>query len=257
VGHDHEGRRVSRRRLITGVGSLGLGGLFTAGAHATSGPDPYAGADALFAKARTCRLTPSTKQGPYYFETETLRSDIREDRQGVRLRLAIKLQDGETCSPLDDAVVEIWHCDAGGLYSGAETESREVLSKGGKVQVRPGTTFTDLKPSDRSRYLRGAQVTDSDGIVRFTTIWPGWYPGRTVHIHVMVVVGGTRALCTELMFDEAFNREVLARPPYRGHQTPRDTFNGNDPIYQDGMLAHVTRDGDGYLAAIVMSADPG
>jgi hypothetical protein len=120
VGHDHEGRRVSRRRLITGVGSLGLGGLFTAGAHATSGPDPYAGADALFAKARTCRLTPSTKQGPYYFETETLRSDIREDRQGVRLRLAIKLRDGETCSPLDDAVVEIWHCDAGGLYSGAE-----------------------------------------------------------------------------------------------------------------------------------------
>ncbi|AQZ65519.1 putative dioxygenase [[Actinomadura] parvosata subsp. kistnae] len=264
MGHDHEGRRVSRRKLITGIGSIGLGGLLTAGdpgvqatvADAFSDPDTYAKADALFAEARTCRMTSSTKQGPYYFETEALRSDIREDREGVRLRLALKVQDGGNCRPLDNAVVEIWHCDAAGIYSGAETQSREVLSKGGKVKVRPGTKFTDLKPSDGRRYLRGAQVTDPDGIVRFTTIWPGWYPGRTVHIHVMVVVNGDRALCTELMFDEALNRRVLALPPYQGHEQPRDTFNGNDPIYKEGMLTHVTTDGDGYLGVIVLSAGP-
>ncbi|MEV0822919.1 hypothetical protein [Nonomuraea rubra] len=259
MGHDHEGRRVSRRRMITGIGSLGLGGLFTAGAHATSEPDTYAKADALFAEARTCTLTPSAQQGPYYFETRALRSDIREDRAGARLRLAIKVQDGDTCRPLPGSVVEIWHCDAAGLYSGAEAESREALSGGdddGKTTISAGEKFTDMRPSDGRRYLRGAQVAGPDGVVRFTTIWPGWYPGRTVHIHVMVVVGGNRALCTELMFDEAYNRKVLALPPYRGHEQPRDTFNGNDPIHEDGMLTHVTEDGDGFLAVIVLSADP-
>ncbi|TYB66093.1 protocatechuate dioxygenase [Nonomuraea sp. PA05] len=256
MGHDHEGRRVSRRRMITGVGSLGLGGLFTAGAHATSEPDTYAKADALFAEARTCSLAPSAQQGPYYFETRALRSDLREDREGVRLRLAIKVQDGRTCRPLPGSVVEIWHCDAAGLYSGAEAESRDALSSGGKISISAGEKFTDMRPSDRRRYLRGAQVADGDGIVRFTTVWPGWYPGRTVHVHVMVVVGGDRALCTELMFDEAYNRKVLALPPYQGHDQPRDTFNGNDPIYKEGMLTQVTADGDGYLAVIVLSAGP-
>ncbi|MGW4801957.1 hypothetical protein [Nonomuraea sp. MG754425] len=254
MAHDHEDRRVSRRRMITGIGSIGLGGLFTAGAHAAADPDTLAKADALFAKARTCDLTPSTKQGPYYFATEAFRSDIREDRAGVRLRLALKVQDSRSCRPLPGAVVEIWHCDAAGLYSGAETESREVLSSGDKVQIRAGTQFTDLKPTDRKRYLRGAQTSDADGIVRFTTIWPGWYPGRTVHVHVLVVVDGSRALCTELMFDEKYNREVLAKPQYQGHEQPRDTFNHNDPIHESGMLAHVTEDGDGYLAVVVLAA---
>ncbi|UBU15872.1 peptidase associated/transthyretin-like domain-containing protein [Nonomuraea gerenzanensis] len=256
MGHDREDRRVSRRRMITGIGSLGFGGLFTAGAQATSEPDTYAKADALFAKARTCTLAPSTQQGPYYFETRALRSDLREDRQGVRLRLAIKVQDGQTCRPLPRSVVEIWHCDAAGLYSGAEAESRDALSGKDTGKIEPGEKFADMRPSDRRRYLRGTQVADADGIVRFTTVWPGWYPGRTVHIHVMVVVDGTRALCTELMFDEALNRKVLALPPYQGHEKPRDTFNGNDPIFKDGMLAHVTQDGDGYLAVIVLSAGP-
>ncbi|MGR6922320.1 dioxygenase family protein [[Actinomadura] parvosata] len=264
MDHDHEGRQVSRRKLITGIGSLGLGGLLTAGepglqatiAGTVSDPDTYAKADALFARARTCSLAPSAQQGPYYFETRALRSDLREDRAGVRLRLAVKVQDGGTCRPLPGSVVEIWHCDAAGLYSGAETESREALSGGDKIKIDPGEKFTDMRPSDGRRYLRGAQVADADGIVRFTTIWPGWYPGRTVHIHVMVVVHGSRALCTEVMFDEAINRRVLALPPYQGHAKPRDTFNGNDPIFKERMLAHVTPDGDGYLAVIVLSAGP-
>jgi protocatechuate 3,4-dioxygenase beta subunit len=339
MGHDHQDRQVSRRRLITGIGSLGLGGLLTAGdpraagtvadssaagtvtgsttarsgdgpaartgtgsgagsatgtgsgagsatgtgsgagsatgtgSGAASGatsavgpaagsagsafdPDTHAKAQALLSKAQMCKLTPGTKQGPYYFETGSVRSDLREDRQGVRLRLALKVQDGATCRPLPGAAVEVWHCDASGLYSGAERQSRLVLTGGDKVRVRPGTVFTDMTPSDGRRYLRGVQLTDRDGIVRFTTIWPGWYPGRTVHVHVMVVVGDHRALCTEIMFDEKLNRKVLATPPYRaGHKRPRDTFNGNDPIFRDDMLAYVVEDGDGYLAAAVLATD--
>ncbi|MFC5823787.1 hypothetical protein [Nonomuraea insulae] len=256
MGHDHEGR-VSRRGLITGIGSLSLGGLFTVGADATSDPDTYAKATALFARAQTCRLTPSTMQGPYYFETGTIRSDLREDRKGVRLRLALKVQDGATCRPLPGAVVEIWHCDAAGLYSGAETESLSVLGDSSQVKIDAGKKFTDMKPSDRKRYLRGVQIADSGGIVRFTTIWPGWYPGRTVHIHAMVVVDDKRALCTELMFPEKVNGRVLAAAPYLEHEKKRDTYNGNDPMYKDDMMTHVTQDGDGYLAVIVLATDQG
>ncbi|MEV4802076.1 hypothetical protein AB0K18_18845 [Nonomuraea sp. NPDC049421] len=266
MAHDHQDRRVSRRRLITGIGSLGLGGLLTAGDPRAAGTladvpasafdsDTHAKAQALLSSAQTCKLTPSTKQGPYYFETGSVRSDLREDRQGVRLRLALKVQDGGTCRPLPGAAVEVWHCDAGGLYSGAETQSRDVLTGGDKVRVRPGTVFTDLTPSDRRRYLRGVQLADRDGIVRFTTIWPGWYPGRTVHVHVMVMVEDQRALCTEIMFDEKLNSQVLATPAYLGHQQPRDTFNTNDPIFRDDMLAHVIKDGPGYLAATVLATD--
>jgi protocatechuate 3,4-dioxygenase beta subunit len=112
----------------------------------------------------------------------------------------------------------------------------------------------DLTPVDDKRYLRGAQVTGADGIVEFTTIWPGWYRGRTVHIHAMVHVGNARVLTTQMMFDEALNTKVYAGAPYSEH-TGRDTFNDGDNIYQDSMLMKVTEDGDGYLGVIVFAAD--
>ena len=105
---------------------------------------------------------------------------------------------------------------------------------------------TDLTPTDDKRYLRGAQVTNSDGIVEFTTIWPGWYRGRTVHIHAMVHFSNARVLTTQMMFDEALNTKVFAKSPYAAH-TGRDTFNDSDNIYKDSMLLKVTEEGDGYL----------
>ncbi|MEU6715610.1 intradiol ring-cleavage dioxygenase [Nonomuraea sp. NPDC046802] len=253
MGHDHKGQRVSRRVLIAGIGSLGLGGLVTA-----SGPRAGA-ADSLFAGPDTCRLTPSATKGPFYFDSDKIRSDIREDRLGVRLRLAIKVQDSETCKPMPGAVVEIWHCDAAGLYSGAEAASKGGLLLGklptadtaGKLDM---ADIADMKPTDAERYLRGAQVTDSDGVVMFTTIWPGWYPGRTVHIHVMVHLGDERVLSTQLMFDDTINAKVLATPPYQRLGT-RDTFNAGDPDYREGMLVRVAEDDGGYLGTVVLSAD--
>ncbi|SEF23620.1 Dioxygenase [Amycolatopsis pretoriensis] len=272
--HDHEGQRVSRRRLLAGVSSVGLGALVTACAGkspvTTSTGETVAlqavtDADltALFTGARTCTLTATTTQGPYYFDADKIRSDVREDKQGAKLRLALQVQDSETCKPIPHAVVEIWHCDAGGLYSGAEAAS----GGGGTPPTGPPPTGTpptggpppggdqDLEPTDDKRYLRGAQVTNQRGTVEFTTIWPGWYRGRTVHVHVMVHVGNEKTLTTQLMFDEALNTEVLATQPY-AQRTGRDTFNDNDSIYQPSMLLKVTKARDGYVGCIVLNADP-
>jgi protocatechuate 3,4-dioxygenase beta subunit len=252
VEHDHQEPRVSRRRLIGGIGSLGLGGLVTG-----CGPRGFAPEASLLSGARTCVLTPETTQGPYYFDAGKIRSDIREGRPGVRLGLAIKVEDGTTCKPLPDAVVDIWHCDASGIYSGAEKLSkrdhRDPPSAADISEVGGKGGMPDLRPADGTRYLRGAQVSGRDGVVRFTTIWPGWYPGRTVHIHVMVHVSDKRVLSTQLMFDEALNRKVMARPPYSEHRG-RDTYNGDDGIFREGMVMEVAEDGDGYLGAVILSA---
>jgi hypothetical protein len=112
----------------------------------------------------------------------------------------------------------------------------------------------DLRPTDDKRYLRGAQVTNADGVVQFTTVWPGWYRGRTVHIHAMVHVGDSRVLTTQMMFDEKLNDVVFAETPYRSH-TGRETTNANDGIFQPSMLMKVTPDGAGFQGAIVFSAD--
>ncbi|MEV8633026.1 intradiol ring-cleavage dioxygenase [Streptosporangium sp. NPDC051023] len=299
MGHDHEGQRVSRRTALAGIGAVGLGALLAAcggeagstskvttstGGTASITPQARtsAGTADLFAGANTCALTESTTQGPYYFDADKIRSDIREDRQGTLLKVAVKVQDSETCEPLSDAVVEIWHCDAEGLYSGAEAMSSGQGGPGGGTPPTgappsggpggpggptPGAMpsggpggggandgMGDLTPADDKRYLRGAQVTDSSGIVQFTTIWPGWYRGRTVHIHVMVHVGDARVLTTQLMFDESLNTKVFAAEPYSEH-TGRDTLNDNDTIYKPAMLMKVTESGDGYTGAIVLSAD--
>jgi protocatechuate 3,4-dioxygenase beta subunit len=256
--HDHEGQRVSRRKLIAGISSLGLGSLLAACAQdaapatsPTGAPSATTAKDltSLFDKAGTCTLTPATTAGPFYFDADRIRSDIREDRPGVRLRVAIKVQDSETCEPLPDAVVEIWHCDAAGSYSGTASPA-----SGGGSAGAPPEDSADLKPLDEERYLRGAQVTNADGIVEFTTIWPGWYQGRTIHIHAMVHFTDARVLTTQVMFDEALNTEVLARAPYTA-RPDRDTRNDDDGIYREDLLLKVTKDDDGYLGVIVFAAD--
>ena len=274
----HEGQRVSRRAIFAGISSIGLTSLLAAcgdkspvttstGETVTPQASTTADLTDLFAGSNTCTLTPSSTQGPYYFDADKIRSDIREDKQGKRLRVALKVQDSEKCAPLSNVVVEIWHCDAAGLYSGAESLSTgggqppsgqappsggQPPSAGENAGQEPGAS--DLTPTDDKRYLRGAQVTNADGIVEFTTIWPGWYRGRTVHIHAMVHVGSDRVLTTQLMFDEALNTTVFAAEPYVSH-TGRDTFNNNDNIFKDAMLMKTTAEDDGYLGVMVFSAD--
>lgn len=197
-------------------------------------------ARALLDDAVSCALTPETTEGRYFFDVDSIRSDIREDRDGITMHLAVRVQDGsDGCAPVQSAMVDIWHCDAEGLYSGYESASR------GRGAGQP----------DDETYLRGVQVTGADGVVEFTTIYPGCYRGRAVHVHVKVHLNQRTVLTSQLFFDEAFTDEVYAAEPYAS-AGPRDTRIDTGDMVYDQAEAHgepalltLRRSGDAVLAA--------
>ena len=244
--------QFNRRQALAAFGSVSLGALLAAcgrngdgdsgtdvattdGRTTTVAPRTNSGATAeLFDDTSSCALAAEQTEGPYYFDADSIRSDIREDREGTRLRLAVRVRDAGSCESLRNAVVDVWHCDAVGVYSGFE-----AASTGGG----PGGGRTD------ERYLRGAQVTNSDGIAEFVTIYPGAYRGRTVHIHAKVHVDNQTALTTQFYFDEDVTDRVHARAPYT-EGSIHDTRNADDGIFDQRLLLDLSRDGDGYVGAI-------
>lgn len=251
---------ISRRRALAAFGGVSLGALLAACERggddavtsadvstttgATSTVEPQTSSSAaladLFDDAASCTVTPEETEGPYYFDVDSIRSDIREDRDGTTLRLAVRIQDAEACTPLANAVVDVWHCDAGGLYSGFESASTGGAGGSG--------------PTDEETYLRGAQVTNADGIVEFVTIYPGWYRGRTVHIHGKVHLDSATALTTQFFFDKAVTEAVYAQDPYAAH-AGRDSFNDTDGIYDERLLLTLSEDGDGYLGLMTLGVE--
>lgn len=197
--------------------------------------------------AASCVLTPEQTEGPYYIAREKLRRNIREKRPGTPLALKLYVVDATTCRPIKRAAVDIWHCDAGGAYSGFEAASR-----GG-----PGGAGG---PTDTDTFLRGIQLTDVRGLARFATIYPGWYRGRTVHIHVKVHVGGDTVghvvHTGQLYFNDSLTSRVYGHAPYKSRAAARDTFNRTDGIYQQGgaqSMLSVHRDGKGgYVGTITL-----
>jgi protocatechuate 3,4-dioxygenase beta subunit len=169
-------------------------------------------------------------EGPYYLDGEAVRSDVTEGKPGTPLRLDLTVVDVDSCTPIPGASVEIWHADATGNYSGFGAASSN-------------TTF-----------LRGIQTADSSGKVTFRTIYPGWYQGRAVHIHVKAHKGGNEVHTTQLFFDEATSDAVFASSPYNAH-AGRRTTNAQDGIYRDGgaqATPKFTKDGDGYVATLTL-----
>ena len=146
-----------------------------------------------FDGAATCTQTAELTEGPFYFDVDQIRSDIREDREGAKLLLGVRVRDAAACEPLADAVVDLWHCDATGNYS-----------------------------AEGQTYLRGAQVTNKDGVAEFTTVYPGWYPGRTVHIHAKVHIDRQTVLTTQFSFDDGFSEKVFEGEPTPSHEGPHD-----------------------------------
>ncbi len=170
-------------------------------------------------------------QGPFYIPREKVRRDIREGERGVALALRLGVVASSTCKPIPGAAVDVWHADAGGNYSGFQTDG-----------------------SGSRTFLRGIQRTDAQGIARFETVYPGWYPGRAVHIHVKVHVGGRVVHTGQLFFDDALTDAVFARSPYDA-RGPRDVRNRDDAIFVQGggrPIMHVRRQGTGYLGTVTM-----
>ena len=236
---------------MAGAGSVGLGALLAAcGADdgggtttevATTGGSttivqPKSGNDltALFGEDSACTLTAQQTEGPYYFDASSIRTDITEDRAGVPLRLAMRVRASGSCEPLSNAVVDIWHCDAGGIYSGFESAS---AGAGGESE------------EGSQKFLRGAQVTDADGIVQFNTIFPGWYQGRTVHIHAKVHVDNETVLTTQVYFDDEVTDSVLGLEPYSS-RGERETTNSTDFLFDDSLVVSLDPEGEGYVGAI-------
>jgi protocatechuate 3,4-dioxygenase beta subunit len=235
--------RFSRRQALAGLGSVSLGALLAAcsgdddeptarvetSEGTTSTVEPKGSSSDLAARfddAATCTQTAEQTEGPFYFDVERVRSDIREDREGAILRLGVRVRDAAECEPISNAVVDIWHCDAAGAYSGFEGEDGET-------------------------YLRGAQVTNRDGIVEFTTIYPGWYPGRTVHIHAKVHLDRQTVLTTQFYFDDEFSTKVFEGDAYAS-ASGRDAFNDSDGIYDRSLELTLSDEGDGHLGLITL-----
>jgi protocatechuate 3,4-dioxygenase beta subunit len=169
-------------------------------------------------------------EGPYYIDGEAVRSDITEGKAGVPLRLDLTVVDADTCAAIPGASVEIWHADATGNYSGFGN-------------TRSNTTF-----------LRGIQTADDSGVVTFRTIYPGWYRGRAVHIHLKAHKGGNRVYTSQLFFDEDVSDAVFTSSPYNTGSGERTT-NSQDGIYRDGgaqATPAFTKDGDGYVGTLTL-----
>ena len=187
----------------------------------------------------SCVVKPQQTEGPYFVDEKLNRSDIRSDpsdnlvKQGVPLRLVFQVSriDGSSCAPLRGAIVDIWHCDAMGVYSDATDRSFNTVGK---------------------KFLRGYQVTDANGTVEFLTIYPGWYPGRTVHIHFKIRTPSASQqsyeFTSQLYFDDSLTDQIHAQPPYAA-KGQRSVKNDRDGIFQGGgeqLMLQLTKDAKGY-----------
>lgn len=182
-------------------------------------------AELLLPRPAECRLWPEQTEGPYHRDAPSERTDITEGRPGVRLRLGLRLLAAQAATPLAGVLVEVWHADHEGRYSGFPP-----------FQAQPGQVVTSksvprelVAPSET--FLRGAQRTDERGMCAFRTIYPGWYSSRTVHIHLRAHLGA-RTATTQLYFPDAVTDKVFAVLPYRARPR-RDTTNETDSIFTE------------------------
>lgn len=240
MDHDDDriGRIYSRREA---VGLFGAAGITLVGGHRL-GRSTGLGPDRLARLA--CIARPEQVEGPYFVDAHVHRSDIRSDlttgemRDGARLDLRINVSrvTPTDCQPLEGALVDVWQCDALGIYSDFEDRRGGFDTRG-------------------QLFLRGHQETGAKGNVDFVTIYPGWYGGRTVHIHLKVRTehsdGTSYEFTTQMYFDDALTDEVLQGEPYVQHG-PREMRNADDRFFREGggeqLILPVTRMGHHYRA---------
>lgn len=173
----------------------------------------------------SCTLTASETAGPFPTKTPAglVSNDITSDRAGTKLTVKITIQNkNNSCEGLSDALVDIWHCDAAGNYS----------EYGGTGMQ--STNYTSV------HFLRGRQTTDANGLVTFTSIYPGWYSGRAPHIHVHIYnKSGQSLLVTQIAFPEELSKVVYAQGVYASHGQA-DTTNAKDNVFGDGVSTEMS-----------------
>lgn len=190
-------------------------------------PDP-------FTEVTSCALLCATTAGPCTAPTSA-RVDVSDGITGLPVRLALKIVTADTCTPVAGAVVEIWHTQRTGVYSG-QTPS-------------PGFCSGTDAEAPTKNYFRGTQTTDANGRVDFDTCFPGWYPGRCIHIHVGVTIGGTSYVVTQLFFPDSLNQQIFASHPEYSQFGQPNTSNAADGIYGAAGLVETARMSDGAMLA--------
>ncbi|MPY63928.1 intradiol ring-cleavage dioxygenase [Streptomyces spongiae] len=258
-------KSVKRRRVLIGGGTVAVaGGLAAAGLAAANPTTEKAttkastasesASDSSSTTADVCVLNAEVTEGPYSLEGALVREDIREDKEGFEVQYTFTVVDvANDCAPLADALLEIWHCDHLGEYSG-------FVGGNGHEEEDNGT------------FLRGGQMTDENGQCSITSIWPGHYVSRAVHVHMRVhtdvtltddsYTGGEIIHTGQLFFDADINEEIQATSPYSANTTP-ETALADDSIYDDGGassgLLTLTALGDsvsdGYKATLTVGVD--
>ncbi|WP_329245202.1 intradiol ring-cleavage dioxygenase [Streptomyces canus] len=265
---NHRNSSITRRRAlaVTG-GTVAAGGLAVTGYQSAFADTTEATATASATSTGACMtLMSSVTEGPYYLDGALVRKDITEGKSGVPLTLRLTVVDAtDGCTPVKGAAVEIWHCDAWGYYSGYTT-----ANPGGSApaESEDGSTAND------NTYLRGYQIANANGVVKFETIFPGWYTPRTCHIHVKVHTGGEKEDGTyeggtvnytgQLFFADEIAEEIFTLEPYAKHAGTY-TELADDMVYDGGgassglltlKAVHKADPSQGYKGSLSLAIDP-
>ncbi len=231
------GRLLTRRELVALLGMSGVAAM-TDPLFGQSGPSV----------APSCVVQPEQTEGPYFVDKMLNRSDVRTDpatkagKAGLPLYVAFNVSQmgaNGSCTPLPGAQVDIWQCDAAGIYSGVKDPNFDTLGQ---------------------NFLRGHQRTDAKGTANFLTIYPGWYPGRAVHIHFKIRTSPTaqqgQEFTSQVYFEEEQNDRVFARQPYAS-RTGQRVRNEGDRIFREQggtqLMLPVTERGDGYAGTFSLA----
>lgn len=223
---------LGRRGLLAGLGAATL-----AATAATTG----ARAATATATARKLPLTAQTTEGPYYLDVAQVRSDITEGLEGVPLQVRFTVCD-TAGRPLPRLRVDLWHCDMQGRYSGFDGQGDD------RAGAFEGKTF-----------LRGSQFTDHDGVAAFATVYPGWYAGRTTHIHMKVLNGARAVLTSQFFLPDALSEFLYTQVSLYQRARVRDTLNSVDGIALragDTVLGAVREERQRYVATLALVVDP-
>ena len=239
---------MSRREVlgfIGGTATVSLVGCFR---------EQSASVEATTVTTPKCVVRPEQTEGPYFVDEKLNRSDIRADpsngsvKPGVPLRLVFQVSQSDrplggaggnrACTPLSGALVDVWHCDAQGIYSDVNERRFNTVGK---------------------KFLRGYQVTDTDGVAQFVTIYPGYYPGRAVHIHFKIRTNSAQQsyeFTSQLYFDDALTEQIHEQPPYT--REGQRLLNNQDGIFQNGgeqLTLQLTSAAEGYTGKLAIGLE--
>ena len=186
-----------------------------------------------------CVLTPASIAGPFYFDPKLERADITEGHPGAPLRLRFTVMDAATCAPIEGARVDVWHARADGFYSGY-----------------PGQGDTRRTDTTGGTFMRGTQFADARGEAAFRSVYPGWYRGRTTHVHFKIFIGERDMLTGQMYFPDALSQYIYANVGAYRRKLLRDTFNGNDELALTdttrGGFCDIKEEADHYRATLIV-----